>query len=104
MTAYAFDDFLLDPNFRTLRFRSELIPTTPRAFDTLHLLLRRAGEVVEKDEFLAEIWGEVFVEESTLAQNILTLRKTLRSKSPDKEFIGTVARKGYRFLVPVREV
>jgi DNA-binding winged helix-turn-helix (wHTH) protein len=102
--AYAFDDFVLDLNFKTLMYRSHRVPLTPKAFHTLTVLLANQGKVVEKEQFLKEVWSETFVEESTLAQNIRTLRKTLTMFSPEKEFIVTVPRLGYRFVTEVRRI
>jgi hypothetical protein len=60
--------------------------------------------VVEKEYFLNEVWADTFVEESTLAQNILTLRKTLNRFQKDKEFIATVPRRGYQFVSAVQKI
>jgi Tol biopolymer transport system component/DNA-binding winged helix-turn-helix (wHTH) protein len=60
--------------------------------------------VVEKEYFLNEVWADTFVEESTLAQNIKTLRKTLSRFKQDKEFIATVPRRGYQFVGEVLEI
>ena len=104
VTAYAFDDFVLNIGSRTLTFRDRPVRLTPKAFQTLLVLLREHGRVVDKEYFLQEVWPDTFVEESTLAQNIRTLRKALAKLRKDKEFIGTVPRRGYRFLETVEEV
>ena len=75
---------------RWLTFQDKPVWLTPKAFQTLVVLLRNNGRVVEKEYFLNEVWADTFVEESTLAQNILTLRKTLNRFTKDKEFIVTV--------------
>src|SRR4051794_14992250 len=103
-SSYAFDDFLLDGDSQTLAFRDRRVPLTPKAFQTLVLLLASQGEVVKKEEFFSKVWGETFVEESTLAQNIRTLRKTLNMFRPHKEFIVTVPRVGYRLAETVVEI
>jgi DNA-binding winged helix-turn-helix (wHTH) protein len=75
MTFFKFDDFNLDVEERCLTFQDKQVSLTPKAFQTLVVLLRNHGKVVEKEYFLNEVWADTFVEESTLAQNILTLRK-----------------------------
>ena len=104
VTAYSFDDFVLNLVQQTLTFRDHRLPLTSKAFQTLLLLLRSQGKVVEKEQFLKEIWPDTFVQESTLSQNIRTLRKTLGAYSPDKEFIATIPRRGYQFTQDVTEV
>ena len=107
---FKFDDFCLDRDRQRLTFRDQPVSLTPKAFQTLVVLLQNHGNVVEKEYFLNEVWPDTFVEESTLAQNILTLRKTLRRFEQEKDFIVTIPRRGYEFvgdvqnLYPEREV
>ena len=104
LTFFKFDDFSLDTGEQRLTFDDQPVPLTPKALQTLIVLLRHHGKVVEKEYFLNEVWADAFVEESTLAQNILTLRKTLSRFRKDKEFIVTVPRRGYQFVGDVREI
>ncbi|HEX8197728.1 MAG TPA: winged helix-turn-helix domain-containing protein, partial [Pyrinomonadaceae bacterium] len=101
---FKFDDFYLDIGERSLTFQDQRVSLTPKAFQTLVLLLRNHGKVVEKECFLNEVWADTFVEETTLSQNILTLRKTLSRFQKDKEFILTVPRRGYQFVGDVQEI
>jgi Tol biopolymer transport system component/DNA-binding winged helix-turn-helix (wHTH) protein len=101
---FKFDDFYLDVGERCLTFQNQPVSLTPKAFQTLVLLLRHHGKVVEKEYFLNEVWADTFVEETTLSQNILTLRKTLSRFQKDKEFIITVPRRGYQFVGEVQEI
>jgi Tol biopolymer transport system component/DNA-binding winged helix-turn-helix (wHTH) protein len=101
---FKFDDFYLDIDERCLTFQNQPVALTPKAFQTLVVLLRNHGKVVEKEYFLNEVWADTFVEESTLAQNIKTLRKTLSRFKEDKEFILTVPRRGYQFVGEVQEI
>src|SRR5829696_5200374 len=101
---FKLDDFYLDVGERCLTFQYQPVSLTPKAFQTLVVLLRKHGKVVEKEYFLNEVWADTFVEESTLAQNIKTLRKTLSRFKQDKEFIVTVPRRGYQFVGDVQEI
>lgn len=97
---YEFDEFRVDPNQKCLWHGEQLVSLTPKAFDTLVVLLENKGRVVDKDTLLNQVWADTFVEEATLAQNISTLRKTFNGK----QFIETIPRRGYRFVGDVREV
>ncbi len=101
---YSFKNFTLDLERRVLLRDGEPVPLTPKAFDTLALLVRRSGRVVGKDELLEEIWADAFVEESTIAQNVFTLRKALGQNHTDNQFIETVPKHGYRFIADVEAV
>ncbi|HEV2912476.1 MAG TPA: tetratricopeptide repeat protein [Pyrinomonadaceae bacterium] len=101
---YEFGEFRLDATERRLLRGNQLISLTPKAFDTLLMLVKRSGHVVEKDEMLKEVWPDTFVEEATLAQNIFTLRKALGQVKDGSLYIETVPKRGYRFVASVREV
>ncbi len=104
LSFFKFDDFYLDIDERSLSFQDKPVSLTPKAFQTLVVMLRNHGKVVEKEYFLNEVWADTFVEESTLAQNIKTLRKTLSRFKQDQEFILTVPRRGYQFVGNVQEI
>src|SRR5260370_26038245 len=100
-TVYSFGPFRIDTGDRVLSRDSEEVSLTLKAVETLLLLLENAGHVVEKEVILAEVWPDTFVEESTLAQNILTVRKALGKQANGREYIGTMPKRGYRFDAPV---
>ncbi len=101
---FNFGNFTLDLERRLLLRDGEPVPLTPKAFDTLALLVRRRGHVVGKDELLEAIWADAFVEESTIAQNVFTLRKALGQKNTENQFIETVPKHGYRFIGDVKAI
>jgi len=99
---YHFVPYRFDGRRRCLFKDGELIPLTPKAADTLVALIERAGRVVDKDELLHAVWGEIVVGDDTLAQNISTLRRVLGDDASRPRFIATVPRYGYRFIAEVR--
>ena len=99
-----FGSFRLDTARRRLWRDDEIVPLTPKAFETLVVLVARAGQVVEKDEILKAVWPDTFVEDATLAQNISTLRKALGDTSDTPSYVATIPRRGYRFIAPMFEV
>jgi DNA-binding winged helix-turn-helix (wHTH) protein/TolB-like protein/Tfp pilus assembly protein PilF len=94
---FRFGVFQLNVRERVLLQAGHTVPLTPKALETLLVLIRAHGHVVSKQELLRAVWPDTFVEEGVLAQNILTLRKALQN--PD--WIETVPRRGYRFSAPV---
>jgi DNA-binding winged helix-turn-helix (wHTH) protein/tetratricopeptide (TPR) repeat protein len=77
---------------------------TPKAFDTLLLLIQNRDRVIPKEELMNRIWPESFVEEANLSQTVFMLRKTLGETAPEQRYIATVRGSGYRFDEPVREI
>lgn len=100
---YDFGPFRLDLRERLLLQSGNPVALTPKAFETLLMLVRNSGRIVEKDELLKSIWPETFVEEATLAQNIFTLRKALGG-GEGTQYVQTIQKRGYRFVASVTEV
>lgn len=98
---YEFGPFRLDPVERRLLRGGEAVTLTPKAFDTLHLLVQNGGRLVDKDKLIRALWPDTFVEEGSLSNNIFLLRKALGEDAP---YIETVPRTGYRFVGVVREM
>ena len=98
---YEFGDFRLDPTDKVLLRRGMPVPLTPKAFDTLLILVENSGHLVEKNEFMKRLWPDTFVEEVALAQNISQLRKVLGEAPGGPAYIETVPKRGYRFVAPV---
>src|SRR4051812_31177007 len=101
---YEFGPYQLLPHERRLLRDGEPVQLTPKAFETLVALVRRAGHLAEKDELLKAVWPDSFVEESNLAQNVFALRRALGEGENGKPYIETVPKRGYRFVANVRVV
>jgi len=97
---YEFDKFRLDEKERLLFDGTRPISLAPKIFDTLLFLIQNAGKLARKEQVLASVWEDSFVEENNLAQNISYLRKIL-GETKDKKFIETIPKTGYRFVAPV---
>jgi DNA-binding winged helix-turn-helix (wHTH) protein/TolB-like protein len=101
---YEFGPFRLDARKRLLWRGGEVVPLTPKVFETLRVLVERRGQQVTKDELMREVWGETIVEETNLTANISHLRKALGEKKSDHQYIVTVPGEGYRFVAGVKEI
>lgn len=101
---YEFGPFCLDPKERVLLRDGKHVQLTPKAFETLLLLVRNQGHILSKEEMLNTIWQDSFVEESNLAFNIRKLRQALGDKKNSPTYIETIPKRGYRFKSEVKEV
>lgn len=105
-TVYEFGEFRLDAGKRLLlrRESGEVLPLTPKVFETLLCFVRRSGIVITKDELMETVWAETIVEENNLSQNISILRRALGEKRGEHRFIATVPGKGFKFVAQVKEI
>lgn len=101
---YEFGPFQLDPSERLLLRDGEPVALTPKAFDTLVVLVERSGRLVDKDELMNEVWHDTIVEEVGLARNISSLRKALGEDTSSPQYIETVPKSGYRFIAEVKQI
>lgn len=100
---YDFGPFRLDAQKRLLLRDSQPVVLTPKALETLIVLVENSGRVMEKDELMSKVWPNTVVEEANLAQHISTLRKTLGESPGDHSYIVTLPGRGYRFVAEVRK-
>jgi DNA-binding winged helix-turn-helix (wHTH) protein/Tol biopolymer transport system component len=100
-SSYQFGPFLLDVRRGRLWRGGEPVALTRKAIDTLTALVVRAGDIVEKEDLMAQVWPDTVVTEDTLTQNISTLRKALGDTAEVPEYIATVPRRGYRFVATI---
>jgi DNA-binding winged helix-turn-helix (wHTH) protein/TolB-like protein/Flp pilus assembly protein TadD len=100
---YEFGRFRVSAGDRLLLRDQEVVQLTPKVFDILLVLVESSGQVISKDGLMKKVWPDSFVEEGNLTQNISLLRKALGEGQNGHRYIETVARRGYRFVAPVRE-
>jgi DNA-binding winged helix-turn-helix (wHTH) protein/tetratricopeptide (TPR) repeat protein/TolB-like protein len=102
MPLYRFAGCELDPAERRLVVNGRSVTLTPKVFDTLLLLVERAGHAVGKDELMTALWPRGFVHESNLTKHIWLIRKAIGDDGDgDARCIETVPKFGYRFVAPV---
>jgi Tol biopolymer transport system component/DNA-binding winged helix-turn-helix (wHTH) protein len=100
---YEFGPYRLETNERILLREGQLVPLTPKAFETLLALVESGGHILDKEDLLKKVWPDTFVEEVSLAKKVSILRKVL-GEDVDHHYIETIPRRGYRFVANVREV
>ncbi|ODS52866.1 MAG: hypothetical protein ABS36_15465 [Acidobacteria bacterium SCN 69-37] len=100
-SCYRFGRFVLDVHRLRLWCDDEVVSVPQKAFDVLAVLVARHGELVTKDQLLAEVWPQTTVEENNLPRQISTLRRILGDTREHHAFIATVPGAGYRFVAPV---
>ncbi len=101
---YEFGEYRLDPFERRLLRSGRVILLTPKAFETLCLLVENGGHLLEKNRLMEMLWADAFVEEGNLADNISKIRQALGDSRKAPKFIETVSGRGYRFIAKVEKI
>jgi predicted ATPase/DNA-binding winged helix-turn-helix (wHTH) protein len=99
--AFVFGPFRLVPSQQILLNGDRPVKLGGRALDILHLLVRRAGEEISKDDLIAFAWPKVHVDEHNLKVHISSLRRALGDTLQQATYLATVVGHGYQFVAQV---
>ena len=77
------------------------VPLGSRALEILIALLERQGELVSKQDLMARVWANVFVEPANLTVHMSALRRALRDGQDRNRFIVNIPGRGYCFVASV---
>ncbi len=100
---FRFGSFELHPVSGELRQHGDLVKLAPQPAKVLVLLVRRAGDVVTRDEIREHVWAvDTFVDfEQGLNFCIRQIREAFGDTADAPRYVETLPRRGYRFLMPV---
>lgn len=99
---YEFADVTVDLRRVEVRRAGAAVALEPKSFDVLRCLLENRDRLVSKDELLDMVWKDTFVTPNVLTRAVAQLRKALGDDAFEARYIETVAKRGYRFIAPVR--
>jgi predicted ATPase/DNA-binding winged helix-turn-helix (wHTH) protein len=97
----AFGPYRLLPRRLALLEAGKPVALGSRALAILIALVERAGELVTKEEIVAQVWPNVFVEEGNLRVHIAALRRALGDGQGGLRYIENIPGRGYRFVAPL---
>jgi cholera toxin transcriptional activator len=100
---FRFGVFEADASSGELRKAGMRVRLQDQPFQVLMLLLERHGEVVTREEVRQKLWpSDTFVDfDHSLNTIINKIREALDDSATNPRFVETLAKRGYRFLVPV---
>jgi DNA-binding winged helix-turn-helix (wHTH) protein len=101
---FRFGVFEADASSGELRKAGMRLRLQDQAFQVLMLLLARPGEIVTREELRQKLWpSDTFVDfDHSLNTIINKIRDVLGDSATNPRFVETLAKRGYRFLVPVQ--
>lgn len=93
-------ELVIDVQARTARLRDRELGLTRREFDLLAYLAARPDSVVSKQELLAEVWREPYVDDQTVHVHLSALRRKLGEDAAAPRYLHTVRGVGFKLVVP----
>ena len=103
---FRFGLFEFDAAILELRREGVLVRLQSQPAQVLAFLIKRADEIVSRDDLRNAVWGDkTFVDfESGLNFCISQLRSALQDDSARPLYIRTVPKSGYQFIAPVQRI
>jgi cholera toxin transcriptional activator len=101
---FRFGVFEADPRSGELRRNGAKVRIQEQPFQILLMLVERPGEVVTREDLRQRLWSnDTFVDfDHGLNTAINKLRDALGDVANNPRFVETLARRGYRFIAPVK--
>ena len=91
-------DVELDPDSRRTWRAGREVVLSRKEFDLVHALIRRAGNIVSRDELMHDVWHTTFWTSSkTIDVHLGWVRRKLGDDSRRPRLITTIRGKGLRF-------
>jgi TolB-like protein/Tfp pilus assembly protein PilF len=100
-TTYEFGSYRVSSSERVLTRGGAPVALTPKAVDTLLVLLEHHGHIVTRDQLMKAVWPDTYVGDDSLTRNISALRKIFDDAVLS---IETLSKRGYRLSGAVRAV
>ncbi len=106
VTTFTFGEFELDLRAEVLTRSGARIRLASQPLKLLTLLVRRAGELVTREDIVEELWtkGAVVDFDHVVNQYIRQLRSALGDNRGSPVYIETAPRRGYRFIAAVNRI
>jgi two-component system alkaline phosphatase synthesis response regulator PhoP len=96
--AYKFGEFMLDVTKQTLTRSGANVTLSPKQFKVLHLLVKKQGSVLTRDEILSSAFGSAhFISDKNIDVFIRAIREKIETDLTKPRFIHTIGDVGYKF-------
>lgn len=98
-----FEQWSFDTDTRVIRSDLSAIELTPKQTELLHYFLSNQNQVLSRDAILNEVWQGRIVSDDTITNHVAKLRGILKSIDSDEEYIKTISKKGYIWLIKANQ-
>jgi DNA-binding response OmpR family regulator len=96
--ALTFEGMTVDASSRSVRVEGVEMALTAKEFDLLWFLANHPRQVFNREQLLAQVWGETqYIDSSTVTVHVRRLREKLETDPANPRYVQTVWGVGYRF-------
>jgi len=98
---YRIGDIELDFKKYEAKKKGKVVELTPLEFEMLKLLIRKKEQVITRNDFLDNIWGEdnLVVSSRTIDSHIANIRKKIEDDPSNPKYILSIRGVGYKLMV-----
>jgi predicted ATPase/DNA-binding winged helix-turn-helix (wHTH) protein len=93
--------WLIQPSLNIISKDGRTAHLEPKVMEVLVCLVRRAGELVQKEELMQTVWPSTFVTDDALKRCVSELRRVFDDDPREPHFIQTIPKRGYRMIAAV---
>jgi len=91
-------EWLVEPRLNRLTRDGKSVQIELKMMEVLLCLAKHAGELVERQQLIDQVWATEFISENILTRAIAELRRALGDDAKYSTFIETIHGRGYRLL------
>jgi DNA-binding response OmpR family regulator len=94
-------DIMIDDGAKTVQIKGVLLdpPLTVKEFQLLHLLYRRNGNVVSKEDIAKDIWDYEVYDFNAIDALVYRVRQRIEADPAQPKFLVTVRGFGYKLVI-----
>ena len=96
--ATSLEDCELDTEQYQLYREGKPVLLRRKAFDLLVYLVKHAGQTLDKDDLIENVWPQRVISDATLNSSIREVRQAIGDSGTEQRLIKTLYGKGYRFV------
>lgn len=100
---YRFETCLLDTDSHVFLRDGAEVPLEPQVFDMLALFAANAGDLIDRDRLIEQVWGGRIVSDATISSRINALRRAIGDDGQTQRLLRTVPRRGFRFVAQMQD-
>ena len=98
MEKWFFGNHSLDTLKSKLYYKGEALEVEPQVYCILELLITRHGEIISRDEIIAEVWNGRVISNNLIDNRIRAARAAIGDTGKAQRYIKTYPNRGYKFV------